>query len=303
MKSCIMDKHKKYDATVLVSIFNRPDYIEPFLDAFAAQTFPADRFEIIIVDDSGEDGYVANERIIEAIRGQYDFDIRYLVTGLPKDVYGNPVARNIGLAASSSEIIICTDDDCLAHTHFVEKHVEEHRKTDEIVVCGAHVLDKAKIALPLPVEIDDLKSIRYLEKYRKNGTLGAGAFLGHNISFKKTHLEAVGGWNENLANRQEQGYTDRELGMRLLGLKLKAVLCVEAIAYHRPLEKDIVEYRKKNRSADRAHARFKRIQRTYKAKRILAAILRCVPVFGRNWATEFLKPKRVYTSSCPKKQC
>ncbi len=296
-----MDYERKYDATVLVSICNRPDYVEPFLDAFAAQTCPADRFEIIVVDDSGKDGYDVNKRVIEAIKGKYGFDIRYFVTGLPKDVYGNTVARNIGLAASRSDLIICIDDDCLAHTHFVEKHIEEHRKADRVIVSGVRVIDKAKLAQPLPVEVDDPKSMRHIEKYRTN-SIGAGAFLGANASMKKKHLERIGGWNENLANRNEYGYTDRELGMRLLGLDLRVVLCVDAIIYHRPTENEVVQFRKKNKSADRAHSRFKRIQRIYKAKRILAAILRCVPVAGKDWATELLKPKRVYTSSCPKKQ-
>ena len=297
-----MDDERKYDATVLVSICNRPDYIEPFLDAFAAQTWPADRFEVVIVDDSGPEGYPANVTALEKVRGKYNFDIRRFETGLPKDVYGNTVARNIGLANARSDIIISTDDDCLAHTHLVEKHIDEHRSADNVVVCGARVRDIAKLTQPPPVEIDDPKSLRYLEKYQREGTLGAGAFLGHNVSIKKKYLETIGGWNENLANRGEQGYTDREIGMRLLGRGLRAILCADAIVYQRPLEKHIAEERRKNRSAEKAHRRFKRIQRIFKVKRVIAAILRCVPVAGKKWATEFLKPKRVYTSPCSKNQ-
>jgi hypothetical protein len=162
------------------------------------------------------------------------------------------------------------------------------------MVSGVRVVDRAKLALPLPVEIDDKKSLRYIEKYR-NGDAGAGAFLGANASMKKKHLEEAGGWNESLANPYEYGYTDRELGMRLMGIGLKFVLNTNAIIYHRPTESEVSEFRETHRSADRAHDRFKRIQRIYKAKRIVAAMLRCVPFVGKKAATEFLKPRRVYT--------
>ena len=295
-----MDNERKYDATVLVSICNRPDYIEPFLDSFAAQTWPADRFEVIIIDDSGPEGYAANKDVLENIRHKYDFDIRYFETGLPKDVYGNTVARNVGTAAARSDMIICTEDDCLANIYFVEKHIEEHRKADDVVVCGGRVHDKAKLAQEPPVDIDDPKSRRNFEKYQRNGTLGAGSFLGYNISIKKRYLETIGGWNENLANRGEHGYTDREFGMRLLGAGLRPVFSAEAVIYHKPLEEHVADFRQNNDSIEKAHSRFKRIQRNYKAKRRIALVLRCLPVVGRKWATELLKPRRVYTKPCPK---
>ncbi len=239
-----------------------------------------------------------NRRIVESIRGHYDFDIRYFVTGLPREVYGNSVARNIGLMKARSDIIICTDDDCLVHTHFVEAHVKSHKDADGIMVSGVRVVDKAKLSQPLPVEVDDKKSLRYIEKF-KNGEFGAGGFLGANVSTKKKHLEMVGGWNERLTNAWEYGYTDRELGMRLMGLGLKAIVNTDAVMYHRPIETEIVEFRDRHNSAERAHSRFKRIQRVFKIKRIVAALLRCIPFIGKNIALEFLRPKRIYTNECP----
>jgi len=284
----------KYDATILASLCNRPQYIEEFLDYFCRQTYPQEKFEIIYVDDSGQENYAANQEVLEKVKPRCKFPIRYYTTGLPKEVYGNPVARNLGTRKAQSDLIICIDDDCLPHTHFIEEHVASHRKADRIMVSGVRIVDRAKLALPLPVEIDDKKSLRYIEKYR-NGDAGAGAFLGANASMKKKHLEEAGGWNESLANPYEYGYTDRELGMRLMGIGLKFVLNTDAIIYHRPTETVVSEFRETHRSADRAHDRFKRIQRIYKAKRIVAAMLRCVPFVGKKAATEFLKPKRVYT--------
>lgn len=284
----------KPDATILVSLCNRPKYIEEFLDFFGRQTYPPEKFEIIFVDDSGPEGCAASREVLEAVRSKCEFTIRYYTAGLPKEVYGNPVARNIGLDRAASDLIICIDDDCLPHTHFIAEHVKSHGGAGRVMVSGVRVVDRGKLTLPLPVEIGDGKSLRYIEKYR-SGEIGAGAFLGANASIKKEHLEEAGGWNENLANPREYGYTDRELGMRLMGIGLRFVLNTNAVIYHRPTEKRITEFRAKHNSADRAHNRFKRIQRKYKAKRILAAALRCIPFVGGKAARSLLKPKRVYT--------
>jgi glycosyltransferase involved in cell wall biosynthesis len=284
----------KYDATITASLFNRPQYIEEFLDYFGRQSHPAERFEIIFVDDSGPEGYAANEEVIKKVRPKYKFPVRYFTTGLPKEVYGNTVARNLALGKAESGLIICIDDDCLPHFNFVEEHVKAHRGADRLMVSGVRVADRNKLLQPLPVEIDDEKSLRYIDKYRR-GDIGAGAFLGSNLSVRRAHLEEAGGWNENLARPHEHGYTDRELGMRLMGIGLKFVLSATAVIYNRPTEKEVAEFRLRHQSAEKAHDRFKRIQRAYKAKRVVAAMLRCVPFAGKKAAIEFLKPKRVYT--------
>ncbi len=309
-----------YEASVLISLCNRPDCLRELLEHLGRQSFDMSRVEVILVDDSGPENYHKQQAVIEEAHGGYPFTVRYFTTGLPPEVYGNPVARNIGLRNASAPLIICTDDDCLPHINMIEEHVTAHtqplaafsplvpresgvvsedkkaqkvkgpaKRGECLMVAGVRVNDPAKISQPLPVEIDDKKSRRFLEKQEK-GELGAGAFFGANVSVRKKDLEWVGGWNEKMSNPYEYGHTDRELGMRLLGSGLKFIVDPGAVIYHRPTEKQVEEFRDVHRSREKSHARFKRIQRIYKTKRILSAPLRLIPGVGRILVRNILRP-------------
>lgn len=277
----------EYKASVLVSLCNRPDYLREQLEHFGRQSFDMSRVEIIFIDDSGPANYHRQQAVIEETR--HPFSIKYFTTGLPEEVYGNPVARNIGLRNASSPLIICTDDDCLPHINMIEQHVRSHESGGRLMAAGVRVNDTAKISQPLPVEIDDRKSRRFLEK-QERGELGAGAFFGANASVRKADLEWVGGWNEKMSNPYEYGYTDRELGMRLLGHGLKFIVNPNAIIYHRPTEKQVEDFRSAHKSREKAHARFKRIRRAYRTKRILSAPLRLIPGVGKALVRNILRP-------------
>ncbi|RKY23563.1 MAG: hypothetical protein DRP79_09000 [Planctomycetota bacterium] len=279
----------EHEASILVSLCNRPDYLRELLEHFGRQSFDMSRVELILVDDSGPENYHRQQAVVEDAHGRYPFTVRYFTTGLPLEVYGNPVARNIGLRNASSPLIICTDDDCLPHINMVERHVAAHTGGERLMVAGVRVNDTAKISQPLPVEIDDKKSRRFLEK-QERGELGAGAFFGANVSVRKEDLEWVGGWNEKMSNPYEYGHTDRELGMRLLGSGLKFIVDPGAVIYHRPTEKEVEEFRDVHRSREKSHARFKRIQRIYKTKRVLSAPLRLIPGVGRILVRNILRP-------------
>jgi len=278
-----------YRASVLISLCNRPDYLRELLEYFCGQSFDMRRVEMILVDDSGPENYHNQQSVIEAARGKCPFMMKYFTTGLPADVYGNTAARNIGLKNASAPIIICTDDDCLPHFNMIEEHVNLHENRPRIMVAGVRVKDIAKLSQPLPVEVDDEKSRRFLAK-QENGELGAGSFFGANISVLKRDLEWVGGWNEKMVRPLECGFTDRELGMRLMGHGLKFIITPNAIIYHRPTEESVKEFRAATGSVERARRRFKRIQRIYKAKRILSAPLRLVPGIGPALVRNILRP-------------
>jgi glycosyltransferase involved in cell wall biosynthesis len=279
----------KYDATIIIALWNRPDYLRELLEYFSRQSYDMKRVEMILIDDSGPEFYRNQKAVVDELAPKCPYPIKYFTTGLPKDIYGHTVARNIGLRNASSPLIIATDDDCLPHIDFVAEHIRSHEKNRRLMVAGVRVVDRAKLTQPLPVEIDDERSLRFLERQKRND-LGPGAFVGHNISVRKEHLDWAGGWNEKMCRPLEYGFTDRELGMRLLGWGLKFIINPRAIMHERPLEKRVTDFRAKNESRERAHKRFKRMQRIYKVKRALSAPLLLIPGVGRNIARKILLP-------------
>jgi hypothetical protein len=87
--------------SVIVPVFNGAGRIGRCLDGLLAQSFPADRREIIVVDNGSADGTRA---VVEA----------YPVTLLSETIHRSPyAARNAGIAAACGEIFGFTDADCL----------------------------------------------------------------------------------------------------------------------------------------------------------------------------------------------
>lgn len=87
--------------SVIIPTYNRKDSLLLTLDSLSRQTFPADRFEAIVVDDGGTDG---TERVEHS---PYPFSLVYR----RQINQGSAAARNNGAEQSSGEILIFIDDD------------------------------------------------------------------------------------------------------------------------------------------------------------------------------------------------
>ncbi len=88
--------------TVIVAVFNGERTIGPCLDALLALDYPADRREIIVVDNDSTDG-------TRAILARYGSAIR--IDSEP--VRGKPAACNRAAALASHPILANTDADCV----------------------------------------------------------------------------------------------------------------------------------------------------------------------------------------------
>lgn len=96
------------DISVIIPVYRDWDTLRGCLDALAGQTMPAERFEIVIVNNDPASGpppgfaLPANARVItEAAPGSY-------------------AARNAGVAASAGTILCFTDADCLPAPDWLE---------------------------------------------------------------------------------------------------------------------------------------------------------------------------------------
>ncbi len=262
------------DATVVVPCFCRPHLVEEGLKWFSRQRWPHDRFEVILVDDSGPENYHLNRGVHEKAR--CDFDMRYFTTGLPKEVYGVTVARNIGVREARSPLIVFTDDDCFCHPNMIEEHVKWHRETDRLMLTGYRSDTADVLEAPLPIKMTREKCIREYEKSLK-GTLGPGDFKTGNASVKKVHLDEIGGFNEAMAQPFEYGYTDREIAMRLLGNRMTFKVNPNAAVYVIPTDADTQAYRDKHNVTAKARERFGRIEKEYKRGRVKKWLRRILP--------------------------
>lgn len=96
-------------ASVVVPTYQRPDLLERCLAALVAQDFPADGYEIIIVDDAASD---ETARRVARWSGRSPTPLRYLAMTDPAR-HGPAAARNRGWRCARGALIAFTDDDCI----------------------------------------------------------------------------------------------------------------------------------------------------------------------------------------------
>ena len=102
--------------SVVIPTYNRSGLLAKTVESFLQQTYPADRFEIIIVDNNSSDDTPA---VIDELAEQSS-----QVRGLTETRKGAHFARNSGGRAAKGEILYFTDDDMLADVRLLEKIVE-----------------------------------------------------------------------------------------------------------------------------------------------------------------------------------
>ena len=117
-------------ASVLIAARNEAPYIEGCLDALAAQTYPADRLELLVIDGASTDGTPARVADWSAACGR------------PVHLIHNPARRtpaafNLGVRAAAGEVIIILGAHARPHPTFVERSVAALRRTGADAVGGA----------------------------------------------------------------------------------------------------------------------------------------------------------------------
>lgn len=87
--------------SVIIPTYNRKDSLLRTLESLSQQSYPHDRFEVIVVDDGGSDG---TDQITQVA---YPFNLHYL----RQANQGSAAARNNGAVQSRGDILLFIDDD------------------------------------------------------------------------------------------------------------------------------------------------------------------------------------------------
>lgn len=110
--------------SIIVPVYNDRKRIGRCIESLLRQSYPADRREIIIVDNNSTDG-------------TRDVIARYPVTLLiEKDRQSSYAARNLGIRHAKGDILAFTDSDAWAHAHWLRFAVEAMQRDGiEYVAC------------------------------------------------------------------------------------------------------------------------------------------------------------------------
>ncbi len=112
--------------SVVIPTHNRPEQVVALVHSVLASDYPADAYEVIVVDNAPSSN--ATAEIIEQTFGSVS-QVRYV----REDRAGSANARNAGLVRARGEIVAFADDDELVDRHWLTETVRGFRAADDVV--------------------------------------------------------------------------------------------------------------------------------------------------------------------------
>ncbi|MEX0815887.1 MAG: glycosyltransferase [Gaiellales bacterium] len=209
------------EVSVLVAVRNRRSELVQLLDRLADQTFPKNRFEVVIADDGSDE-----EDIGGAARERGDDRIRVL-QGPPLNAYS---ALNRAAAAARGDVLAICDSDCQPEPEWIEAGIAALRGAD--VVGG-------RIEFILP-ERPTIWTYLTMETFLDHEeAIRLGKLLGGNLFVKATVFREVGGFDDSLPSGG-----DGTFGRRCHELGKRVFYCPTAVVGH-PSLNDFQSFRRK----------------------------------------------------------
>jgi peptidoglycan/xylan/chitin deacetylase (PgdA/CDA1 family)/GT2 family glycosyltransferase len=187
--------------SVVLPTYNRCSILPQILAHLLEQDFPAEDYEIIVVDDGSNDG---TESFLKTLKP--DGRVRQF-----RQHHAGPAsAREVGIQNAQGEFILMFDDDLLCDPGLITAHLRVHRACgiQRCISVGMIVEDSQESAVAL-------RSSEWLRSERES-MLGDERDLrvlrfAPNSCASRAFLLEVGGYDENFAYAHE----DAELGFRL----------------------------------------------------------------------------------------
>lgn len=203
--------------SVIVPTYSRPAALRQCLAALAAQDYPQERFEVIVVDDGSDppvDGTVSENH--DALQ----------LSLLRQSNAGPGAARNRGAAAASGSLLAFTDDDCRPEPDWLCAFVRRHTQAPADLL-GGRVLnyDPDNIYAEASQLILD-GAYRFYAAHPGPGRF----FASNNLAVPAAEFAALGGFDEGFRVASE----DRDLCDRWLHAGRRLRFVADAVVRHAP---------------------------------------------------------------------
>ena len=204
--------------SVIIPTFRKREFLEPTLVSLGQQTYPAEKIEVVVVDDCSDDG------TFEYLRS---LDTLYTLVPIRHETNkGRAAARNTAVRAATGDLAVFVDDDMRCRPDLIEQHVRFHDAHPGVVVVGNAVTAPELGRATVFSYLDEMG----VHRLPPGSVCPARYFVTNNASVERRHLLDVGLFDETF---RRYGFEDTELAFRLEDdAGLKFMYCAEAAAYH-----------------------------------------------------------------------
>lgn len=213
--------------SIIIPTYNRAELIGFSIESCVNQTYPKDRYEIIIADNNSTDN---TKSVVEEWKSKSDVPIKYIL----ETRQGAHYARNTAAKLSESEILYFTDDDMIADKDLLVNIVKVFDLDYNIAVVGGKVLPKWEFDPP-----------EWMEKYFKNGALSLieksekliiaaydlGIYSCHQAMLKSVLFEC-GGFNPDIEKDILIGNGETGLNIKILDAGYNFAYTDDSVSHH-----------------------------------------------------------------------
>ncbi|HEY9007355.1 MAG TPA: glycosyltransferase [Ohtaekwangia sp.] len=196
--------------SVVVPTYRRPALLIKCLDALINQSYPANRYEIIVVSDGPD------PETFDAVNTfRTDKLVTIHILALPEK-RGPAAARNLGWRSSQAALIVFTDDDCLPHPQWIRAFSDVYRITGKrmMAMTGRTIVPRSNP----PTDYE--QNIANLER---------AEFITANCAITRNALQTINGLDEAFTMAWRE---DSDLQFKLMKRGIRIYPVVNACVTH-----------------------------------------------------------------------
>jgi cellulose synthase/poly-beta-1,6-N-acetylglucosamine synthase-like glycosyltransferase len=171
--------------SVVVAMRNEAQHADRFLRSILVQDYPADLFEVMVVDDHSEDDTAV-------IVNRFSSSGVQLLQLQPGEGQGKKTAISKGILCARHENIIVTDTDCVFHPNWLKSLVACREKSDAVMVVAPVMLIEKKTLFNVFQTLDFIALQGMTMFGVKTGMLNM--CNGANLMYKRSAFNQVNGF-------------------------------------------------------------------------------------------------------------
>ncbi|PIS31792.1 hypothetical protein COT42_00155 [Candidatus Saganbacteria bacterium CG08_land_8_20_14_0_20_45_16] len=197
-------------ASIIIGTLNQRELLKKTLESLFAQTYPADQFEIVLVDSLSNDG---TKEMVNGLKAPCHLNY------FRQENKGKVKARNNALRVAQGETIVFTDADIPCEPNWLAEHLAAKVKYPNTAFAGQTIR----------LRREDLTDTELPTKFKPWQKIPWSYFLTGNLSISKELIFKAGLFDESF---KEYGWEDIELGYRLNKMGVKLRFLPHALNHH-----------------------------------------------------------------------